>query len=83
MKTMLIILLACLSCKAWAQYESVFGDSSTSWNLLYEGGDVFDTDSLATLNDTLIDTLEYKTIKVYTLVVDGENSGSKQIVLTK
>jgi len=46
----------------WAQYASIFGDESTSWNLFQEYCDGFGTDSLFVVKDTTINTLVYKAI---------------------
>ena len=44
----------------WAQYGSIFGDESTSWNLFQELWDAFDTDSIFVVKDTIINGYVYK-----------------------
>ncbi|MDX9854631.1 MAG: hypothetical protein RBS81_12680, partial [Tenuifilaceae bacterium] len=62
MRTILFLMLMSLFNNTWAQYASIFGDESTSWNLFQEIGDGFDTDSLFVVKDTTINDLEYKAI---------------------
>lgn len=55
-------MLMSLFNNTWAQYASIFGNESTSWNSFQEIADGFDTDSLFIVKDTTINALEYKAI---------------------
>lgn len=57
------LILFIFSFNSWAQYESVFGDSATSWNLFEALFDGITTDSLYTVKDSIIDSVTYTTIE--------------------
>jgi hypothetical protein len=63
----IIIFLLFVSFQSIAQYQSVFGETSTSWNVFQELCDGFDTDSLYVTKDTSINDVTYKMIGGETL----------------
>jgi len=67
-KVFLIICLLCfLSLGSMAQYQSLFGNLQTSWNVLNENGSIYTTDSLVIGSDTTINTNTYKKVLFYHL----------------
>jgi len=67
-KQLLLFLFALLAnihfCQINAQpYKSLFGNNSTSWNISFEQGNWYDTDSLVAISDTVIDAMNYKIIE--------------------
>lgn len=50
---------------ATAQYQSLFGDTQTSWNIIKGNMWGIGTDSLVTVSDTTINSLNYKKILYY------------------
>lgn len=63
MKYLMYLILFLFSLNSWAQYESVFGDSATSWNLLVIYPDNTVTDSLYVVRDSIINSETYKIVK--------------------
>lgn len=67
-KLLFLFMLALLAnvqfCQVNAQpYKSIFGNNSTSWNISFEQGDWYSTDSLRFVSDTIINTMNYKIIQ--------------------
>jgi hypothetical protein len=69
MKKMLLItcMLCFCSFGLWAQYQSLFGNLQTSWNVLNENGNMYTTDSLILGSDTTINLNTYKKLLFYHL----------------
>jgi len=63
MKKWTFLMLMFLSNNSWAQYESIFGNVSTSWNVFLEIIDAVETDSLYIVGDTTINAIEYNIVK--------------------
>lgn len=61
-KVIAIVLLAMMSLSVSAQYKSVFGSESTSWNQFVPGGNYISTDSSFVTGDTIINSKYYKII---------------------
>jgi hypothetical protein len=61
----LMALVNCFESKAQTAYKSIFGNNSTSWNISFEQGDWYGTDSLRFVSDTVINLMNYKTIQVF------------------
>lgn len=59
---------------AKAQYQSIFGSSQTSWNIIKGNFWGTGTDSLVTVSDTIINSYTYKKILYYDI-----SSGTTQI----
>ncbi|MFZ4455142.1 MAG: T9SS type A sorting domain-containing protein [Bacteroidales bacterium] len=57
---LLLVMISLLS--ASAQYKSVFGSKSTSWNQLFDDNSTIFTDSLFVTGDTIVNSILYKTI---------------------
>jgi len=69
-KQLLLFLFALLAnihfCQVNAQpYKSLFGNNSTCWNVSLQGVDWYGTDSLRFVSDTIINSMNYKTVQDY------------------
>jgi len=56
-------IVNCFDSKAQTAYKSIFGNNSTSWNISFEQGNWYGTDSLVAISDTVIDAMNYKIIE--------------------
>lgn len=59
----LMAIVNCFDSKAQTAYKSIFGNNSTNWNISFEQGNWYDTDSLVAISDTVIDAMNYKIIE--------------------
>ena len=71
--TLFIFLLCCWSSGLKAQYQSLFGNLQTSWNVLNEYQFLYATDSLTVGTDTIINLMTYKKVVFYHLRHNGNN----------
>jgi hypothetical protein len=46
-------------------YKSIFGNNSTIWTVSFEQGDWYGSDSLKLVSDTIINSMNYKTVQDY------------------
>lgn len=68
MKHITILLFTLnLSLAAHSQYESAFGDSITSWNVLDGYPDALFNDSIVTIGDTIADGIGFKKLIWFTV----------------
>ncbi len=59
----LIAIVSCIDSKAQTAYKSIFGNNSTGWNVSFEQGNWYDTDSLVATSDTVINSMNYKIVE--------------------
>jgi hypothetical protein len=78
MKNIITITFLIISSQTlFSQYSSIFGSSSTSWNILSKDPPSIKIDSLVVCCDTIINSKSYKQIDSYTISSTSTNFYSK------
>ncbi|MEI7675474.1 MAG: hypothetical protein WCJ03_01725 [Bacteroidales bacterium] len=74
-KVIAIALFAMMSLSVSAQYKSVFGSESTSWNQYFQMNSMVWTDSLFVTGDTILNNIPYKVIGFLAGDLNNFNNG--------